>query len=194
MSVNADIILASASPRRGELLQQIGVRYLAWPVVIDETVRPDERPGDYVCRVAAEKSAAARCQSMTHLPVLGADTVVVLGNSIMGKPENRDAAVMMLLRLSGITHQVFSAVSLRGEVNQQILSVTQVSFRALTEQEALNYWTTGEPVDKAGGYAIQGLGSVFVKSIRGSYSGVVGLPVYETAKLLAKEGINIFHE
>jgi septum formation protein len=186
------IILASASPRRQELLDQIKVTYQVSPVDIDETPLPGEAPGDYVCRIAAEKSAACFARgAISGLPVLAADTAVVLGSQIMGKPRDQEDAVAMLRQLSGLTHQVYSAVSLRGREHVQALSMTEVTFRTLTDFEILAYWRCGEPADKAGAYAIQGLGSLFVESIKGSYSGVVGLPLFETAELLSKQGIEL---
>jgi septum formation protein len=193
--MKARIILASASPRRRELLDQIGMTYDIWPVHIDESPRRNEAPHDYVRRIAAEKSAACHAQAAhIGLPVLAADTAVVLGGQIMGKPKDKEDAIMMLRRLSGKTHQVYSAVSLRGNGHSEALSVTHVTFRALSEREISAYWATSEPADKAGSYAIQGLGSVFVQSIEGSFSGVVGLPLFETAELLLQQGIQVFHE
>jgi septum formation protein len=190
--MTVQIILASASPRRKELLNQIRVTYAVNPVDLDETPRLNETPLAYVQRLAAEKSAACVAQTGANVPVLAADTAVVLANRIMGKPENRDDALSMLTQLSGKTHQVYTAISLRGRRHDQAVSITEVSFRRLTEAEMLAYWRSGEPVDKAGSYAIQGLGSVFVESITGSFSGVVGLPLFETAELLAKQGIELF--
>jgi septum formation protein len=193
--MKARIILASASPRRRELLDQIGITYEIRPVHIDESPRLNEAPNEYVRRIAAEKSAACQAQAApTGLPVLAADTAVVLDGRIMGKPKDKEDAVMMLGRLSGRTHQVYSAVSLRGAEHGEALSVTDVTFRALSAREILAYWATSEPADKAGSYAIQGLGSVFVQSIEGSFSGVVGLPLFETAELLLQQGIQILHE
>jgi septum formation protein len=193
--MKARIILASASPRRRELLDQIGIDYDPWPVDIDESPQPNEAPEDYVRRIAAEKSAACHAQAAhVGLPVLAADTAVVLNGRIMGKPKDKDDALMMLRRLSGQTHQVYSAVSLRSHRHGEAQSVTDVTFRMLSEREIVAYWATSEPADKAGSYAIQGLGSVFVQSIRGSFSGVVGLPLFETAELLLQQGIQIFHE
>ncbi len=185
------IILASASPRRRELLDQIGVTYRVNPVDIDETPLEGEGPEEYVIRVAADKSAQAWRQSDKQLPVLSADTAVVLDDIIMGKPKNKAEAVDMLSRLSGATHLVFSAVSLRGKRHWRILNKTEVTFRILTQSEIISYWRTGEPEDKAGAYAIQGLGGLFVRKIVGSFSGVVGLPLFETANLLSKAGITI---
>jgi septum formation protein len=193
--MKARIILASGSPRRRELLDQIGIAYDIRPVDIDESPHPDETPADYVCRIAAEKSAACYTQAASiGLPVLAADTAVVLNGRIMGKPKDKEDALAMLRRLSGQTHQVYSAVSLRGNEHGEALSVTEVTFRTLSEQEIVAYWATSEPADKAGSYAIQGLGSVFVQSIQGSFSGVVGLPLFETAELLLQQGIQVLHE
>ena len=190
--MSVQIILASASPRRKELLDQIKVTYSIYPVDLDETPLPDESPLDYVQRLAAEKSAACRARLGTQTPVLAADTAVVLGNLIMGKPKDKADALAMLAQLSGKTHQVYSAVSLRGREHRQAVSMTKVTFRRLSEREILAYWHSGEPLDKAGSYAIQGLGGVFVEAIQGSFSGVVGLPLFETAELLSKQGIELF--
>ncbi len=190
--MSVQIILASASPRRKELLDQINVSYQVYPVDLDETPWPDEAPLDYVQRVAAEKSAACKAQLNTEIPILAADTAVILGAVIMGKPKNKAEAMAMLTQLSGKTHQVYSAISLRGREHGQAVSITEVTFRCLTEQEILAYWHSGEPVDKAGSYAIQGRGGAFIESIKGSFSGVVGLPLFETAELLSKQGIELF--
>lgn len=182
----AQIILASASPRRRELLDQIGVSYQVKQQAIDETALINESASDYVLRVAAAKSQVFE---NTLTPVLSADTAVVFGNIIMGKPKNLEDALMMLMQLSGKTHQVYSGVSLRSPhkllSHQQQLSITEVTFKTLTETDICRYWQTGEPKDKAGAYAIQGLGALFVESIQGSFSGVVGLPLFETAKMLS---------
>lgn len=190
--MTARIILASASPRRRELLDQIKVRYDVYPVNIDETPRPGETPLDYVLRMAAEKSSVCIRRLGYSLPVLAADTAVVMGTRIIGKPQGRDDAVAMLTLLSGKTHQVYSAISLRGNEHDQAVSITDVTFKQLTEREIMAFWQSGEPLDKAGGYAIQGMGSIFVESIKGSFSGVVGLPLFETAQLLSKQGIELF--
>ena len=190
--MSVQIILASASPRRKELLDQIKVTYSIYPVDLDESPLPDESPLDYVQRLAAEKSAACRAQLGTETPILAADTAVVLGNLIMGKPKDQADALAMLTQLSGKTHQVYSAISLRGREHSQAVSITEVTFRRLSEREILAYWHSGEPLDKAGSYAIQGLGGVFVEAIQGSFSGVVGLPLFETAELLSKQGIELF--
>ena len=189
--MSSQIILASASPRRRELLDQIRVSYQVHAVDLDETPLPNEEPLAYVKRVAAEKSALCVVQLKPTLPVLAADTSVILDGLIMGKPKDQADAVNMLMQLSGKTHQVVSALSLRGREHFEALSITDVTFRDLSEQEMLDYWETGEPIDKAGSYAIQGLGGLFVQSIVGSFSGVVGLPLFETAQLLSKQGIEL---
>ena len=190
--MSVQIILASASPRRKELLDQIKVTYKIYPVDLDESPLPNETPLDYVWRLAAEKSAACKAQLNTEIPVLAADTAVCWEGVIMGKPKDQADALAMLTLLSGKTHQVYSAISLRGREHSQAVSITEVTFRRLTELEILDYWRSGEPVDKAGSYAIQGMGGVFVESIKGSFSGVVGLPLFETAELLSKQGIELF--
>ncbi|NOQ13724.1 MAG: septum formation inhibitor Maf [Methyloprofundus sp.] len=189
-----DLILASASPRRSELLNQIGLAHTIQVADIDETPLNKENPADYVLRVAHAKSLAIHQQGNKNSVVLAADTSVVLGDTIMGKPENLQHAITMLSRLSANTHQVYSAVSIRGQTTQQVLSVSDVTFRAISEQEIIQYWNTGEPADKAGAYAIQGLASIFIQSIQGSFSGIMGLPLFETAQLLVNEGIQIFNE
>ena len=189
-----DLILASASPRRSDLLKQIGLAHTIQVADIDETPLHKENPADYVIRVAHAKSFAIHQHCNKNTIILAADTSVVLGDSIMGKPENLDQAISMLSRLSACTHQVYSAISVRGQQTQQALSVSEVTFRAISEQEIIQYWKTGEPADKAGSYAVQGLASIFIQSIQGSFSGIMGLPLYETTQLLANEGINIFNE
>ncbi len=189
------IILASNSPRRKELLDQIGVQYQVYPVDLDERPLTGEAPLNYVERIAAEKSALAQSRIQTNVPILAADTSVVLEGRIFGKPEYQAEAVEMLQQLSGKTHQVYSALSLRSmDQHWQALSITEVTFRSLSRKEIETYWHTGEPHDKAGGYAIQGLASIFVTAINGSYSGVMGLPLFETAQLLENIGIQIIHD
>ncbi len=195
--MNEQIILASASPRRRELLDQIGVTYIVCPVDIDETPYAEENAYEYVKRVAAEKSAACIKTVCSKLPVLAADTTVAIDRDILGKPKNKMHATEMLTRLSGKIHSVYSSVSIRRpeSLDEQghflIVSETEVKFRKITEQEIQSYWQTGEPQGKAGAYAIQGLASIFVESIKGSFSGVMGLPLFETAELLSKQGIKI---
>lgn len=186
MYLEPDFILASASPRRRELLQQIGCHFLVSPGDINETVLTGELPEDYVNRMALQKALSGwHTDQNKILPVLGADTAVVLGDKIFGKPSDQEDAVSILLQLSGKTHRVLSSVAMvRGDKQQVVLSETQVTFRLLECDECHRYWQTGEPSDKAGAYAIQGLGAAFVTSINGSYSGVVGLPLAETCTLL----------
>ena len=192
MASPEQFILASASPRRRELLEQIGCHFRVAPVDVDETPLAGEAPVSYVLRMAKDKAVAGwQACGQQELPVLGADTTVVLAEQIFGKPANRDEAVAMLQRLSGKTHRVLSAVAMMDGSNcQHRLSETSVSFRSLEEEECLRYWDSGEPADKAGAYAIQGYGALFVTSIRGSYSGVVGLPLVETCELLKAFGLS----
>lgn len=184
------IYLASASPRRAELLQQIGVEFEVIGADIDETLRPQEVATDYVSRMAQEKGQRARellAQSAQPArPVLSADTVVVLDQHILGKPAGRVDAARMLRQLSGHTHDVFTAVSLwDGHQVQNGLSRSRVAFAALSEEQIAWYCDTGEPLDKAGAYAIQGGAALFIEKLEGSYSGVMGLPLFETGRLLA---------
>lgn len=183
----ASLYLASSSPRRSELLQQIGVPFSLCIAPVDETPFAGELPCDYVQRLALAKAQAA----LASLPegdavVLGADTAVVLGQQILGKPLDRDDALATLRSLSGREHQVFSAVAVVSAQRSDVRVVsTAVTFRALSDAEIEAYWATGEPCDKAGSYGIQGLAGVFVTQLQGSYSAVVGLPLCETAELLA---------
>ena len=188
------IILASASPRRSELLNQLGVEHQIKAVAIDETPFSGEIPLNYVQRMAAEKSAACPKLPSNPQPILAADTAVILNNKIMGKPDNEQHSAEMLRQLSGQTHHVYSAISLRGKQHWQRVSITKVMFRVIFEHEIKAYWKTKEPVDKAGGYAIQGMGSIFIQTIIGSFSGVMGLPLFETAEILTKQGLYIIHE
>jgi septum formation protein len=239
------LCLASISPRRQELLAQIGVPHVVAGADIDETVLPGEGPHDYVARMAREKALAiwsrgpevapfgprskapqatfdnrtrrpevapfgprskapqATFDNRTRgpevapfgprseaLPVLAADTTVVLDDIIYGKPRDRSDGIAMLGELSGRTHEVLTAVALADERGVALrLSASAVRFRKLTLEECAAYWETGEPSDKAGGYAIQGFGAVFIESLNGSYSGVMGLPLFETAELLRAAGV-----
>ena len=186
----AAIFLASQSPRRAELLRQIGVEFIQQAVDIDETPTVDEAASDYVQRLAVEKAEAGwhwQLANNSKAPrvAVGSDTSVVLAGDILGKPADREQGLAMLKRLSGQTHQVMTAVALQYQQHRlSALSVTQVTFRKLCDAELEAYWQTGEPVDKAGAYAIQGRAAVFVERIAGSYSGVVGLPLRETHQLL----------
>ena len=185
------VYLASQSPRRRELLGQIGVAHAVLAVDLDEAPLPGEVPEDYARRVALDKARAGRAvrPAGAEVPVLAADTLVTLDGRILGKPRDAGEAAAMLRLLSGRTHRVLTAVALIGTAERLALSESQVSFRTIPDWEARAYWATGEPADKAGGYAIQGLGALFVRELRGSYSGVMGLPLHETALLLAEEGI-----
>jgi len=188
------LCLASASPRRRELLQQIGVRFMVAGAEIDEVAVAGELPRAYVSRLAREKALAVR-RTGQRLPVLAADTTVVLDGRLYGKPRDRQEAIAMLGALSGRTHEVLTAVALaHGPGVGERLSVSAVRFRQLTADECSAYWDTGEPHDKAGGYAIQGFGAVFVESLSGSYSGVMGLPLFETAELLRAAGVAYWGE
>jgi len=183
--LNYDLILASASPRRTEILHQIGVRHHIEPATIDETPEFQESAVDYVQRMALEKAQHVIGSRSDNIPVLSADTTVVCESKIFGKPKNQDEGMAMLAALSGGYHQVLTAVAVGNKSECLVrLSSTDVKFRNLSEHECLTYWHTREPIDKAGGYAIQGYGSVFVESIKGSYSGVVGLPIGQTSQLL----------
>jgi septum formation protein len=189
------VYLASASPRRSELLRQIGAPFRIRAAAIDERPLPGEAPTAYVARLAAAKAEAvwADLPSDDLHPVLAADTAVVLADELLGKPADAAEAEAMLERLSGRAHRVLTAVALRHEGGVDAArSDTEVRFRPTTPAERRAYCATGEPFDKAGGYGIQGHAAVFVESIRGSYSGVVGLPLFETAALLVRCGIEFW--
>jgi septum formation protein len=191
--LNYDLTLASASPRRAEILTQIGVNFRAFPAEIDETPQGKETAIDYVQRMAREKVCRVLDVDIESKVVLGSDTTVVFGSEILGKPVHADDAIRMLSMLSGNAHQVLTSVVVSdGEQCRWVLSETEVKFRTISTQECHTYWQTGEPRDKAGAYAIQGYGAVFVESIKGSYSGVVGLPIAETARLLQQFNIPIW--
>lgn len=186
------IVLASRSPRRSQLLTQIGIPHEVLELDFDEERLPGETPRDYVERLARDKAVHARnsAPGAAGRPLLAADTVVVLGATIFGKPRNEEDCLHMLGQLSGRVHEVMTAVALHHESRTRTLvSVSRVTFRAIDEAERRAYWATGEPADKAGGYAVQGLGAVFIERIEGSYSGVMGLPLYETARLLRAVGV-----
>ncbi len=198
------IYLASRSPRRREILTQIGVRFemlllrdaSGRAVDVDESPRGGENGADYVLRLAREKAEVGWSRmALRHLPmapVLAADTTVVLNGDIIGKPVSREDAVAMLTRLSGSTHEVHTAVAVKYEHKlESALSSTSVSFGTLSEEVIRRYAASGEPMDKAGAYGIQGRAAVFVEGIAGSYSGVMGLPAYETADLLRRFGFTL---
>ena len=183
------IQLASASPRRSQLLAQIGVVHEIRPVDIDESRDAAESPRSYVLRLARDKAMAGAAAG-GGLPVLAADTTVAIGNEIFGKPQDEADAIRMLAALSGRKHEVLTAVALHcaGRLDS-VVSVTGVLLRELSAAECRAYWTSGEPAGKAGAYAIQGLGAVFIERLDGSYSGVMGLPLFETAALLDTAGV-----
>ena len=206
------IYLASSSPRRRELLDQLGVRFKVVAQAVPEEHARGETPEAYVQRLALAKARAgwqAVPAAAARRPVLGADTAVVVDDEILGKPADRRDALAMLARLSGRAHRVLSAVAAvsdvtdEGELRQGLgqyrplvetgvrLSESRVWFRPINEQECAAYWASGEPADKAGAYAIQGLGAIFVERLEGSYSGVMGLPLFETAELLRGCGIQL---
>ena len=186
------VYLASGSPRRRELLQQIGVSFRVVGTAIDEAVLPGEAPAAYVTRVAAAKADAGwkRSSAGIPIPVLAADTAVVLDGRILGKPSDRQDAQGMLRQLSGRTHEVLTAIALKSAKGLlSRISRSEVTFRTIAADEALAYWETGESTDKAGAYAIQGRAAIFITDLRGSYSGVMGLPLFETAELLSEAGV-----
>lgn len=186
------VVLASASPRRAELLRQIGLSFLVQPADIDETPESNESAEHYVERLAREKALAGSAFKPGSL-VIGSDTSVVLGGRILGKPTTAGDAIVMLQALSGTTHQVMTGVAVVHEgVCESRLVVADVRFRELLTAEIEAYVATGEPMDKAGGYGIQGRGGIFVEELRGSYSAVVGLPLQETAALLAGAGYPVW--
>jgi len=190
VTTDATIYLASRSPRRQELLQQVGVHYELLPVTVDETPAAGEEAADYAQRLALAKAEAgwSSLAGKNPLPVLGADTVVVANATIMGKPRDRQQAIEMLQVLSGATHTVLTAVALVTEDRLVRLNTSHVTFRTLSLSECEAYWESGEPLDKAGAYAIQGLGAAFITRLEGSYSGVMGLPLFETVDMLETFG------
>ncbi|MEJ2694673.1 MAG: Maf family protein [Candidatus Thiodiazotropha sp.] len=187
------IYLASRSPRRRELLRQIGVPHQPLDIEVDERMRADESPSDYVLRVSQEKARAGLRAGVrgAGLPVLAADTSVEAAGRMLGKPADREEGLWMLRLLSGNTHRVYTAVALGDGRLMTRLSVSEVSFRPLEEAEIAAYWASGEAADKAGAYAIQGLAAQFISRLQGSYSGVMGLPLFETAELLKGAGIEL---
>ncbi|KGJ92353.1 Maf family protein [Colwellia psychrerythraea] len=193
INTSQKLILASQSPRRSELLAQLGYQFSVQPSDIDETVTKDEVAHDYVLRLAKQKAqhvfSLLSQAEQKHSHVLGSDTSVVFDGNILGKPDNEADCIKTLTLLSNNQHQVLTAIalaSISGVVGQVIS--TEVSFKALTIEEISSYWLSGEPQDKAGSYGIQGIAGQFVKTINGSYSAVVGLPLYETTELLANAG------
>ncbi len=198
------IYLASRSPRRRELLKQIGINFevlimRSFPTVradVDETPRPGEPPGDYVTRIASNKAMTGWTRALERrlprLPVLGADTTVTLDGEIIGKPANTEDAAKILRKLSGREHEVFSAVAVAMNDNvTSKLSSSRVRFAELSDLLIQDYVDTGEPMDKAGAYGVQGKAAAFIAEINGSYSGIMGLPLFETAQLLKLVGFPI---
>lgn len=183
------IYLASASPRRAELLRQLGVEFRVRPAELEEAIYPGETPEQFVERTAAEKAVAVAgwVAADQHVAVLGADTIVVVDSQVLGKPAGPDAAMAMLEQLSGKTHDVLSAVAVTdGDRTETRLCASKVRFRATTARERGAYCATAEPLDKAGAYGIQGFAAAFIERLEGSYSAVMGLPLFETAELLAR--------
>jgi len=192
------LVLASGSSRRRELLEQIGVHYISKAMDIDETPHSGELARDYVARMAKEKALAA-LPAFPDAVVLASDTSVILDGEILGKPESEAHAVSMLTRLSGSQHQVLTSIAL-AKYEQEAISIevevveTQVEFDALSDQQILDYVATGEPMDKAGAYGIQGKGALLIKGIQGSYSNVVGLPLTETGKMLQRFNVPVWQD
>lgn len=187
--------LASRSPRRRELLESVGLAFSVLDADMAERVLDGETPEETVARLAMEKAAAGALaldrRKLPVQPVMAADTVVVMDDEVLGKPADAGHAIAMLGRLSGRTHRVLTAVTLHdGGQTTQRTSESRVTMKPLARWEMERYWATGEPRDKAGGYAIQGIGSGFVARLEGSYSGVVGLPLFETRELLSGAGID----
>ena len=186
------LLLASQSSRREQLLKQLGVKFSVSAPNIDESWKVDEKPTDLAIRLAEEKAETClQTSTDSNAVILASDTIVSVEEEIFGKPKDRKDAIKMLVRLSSNTHRVLTAVSVKCQSRSKtICSETFVSFRTISSTEANRYWDTGEPRDKAGAYAIQGFGAVFIESIKGSYSGVMGLPLFETAELLREFGID----
>lgn len=192
------LFLASTSPRRRELLAQIGLRFEVLRIDVDETRQPGESPEHYVQRLAEDKARAGLARCAPGAVVIAADTTVALGDDELGKPASFAEAAAMWRRLSGSEHRVLTGVAvgrLRPAGGDELLVqvvTTGVRFRDIAQEEMAAYWASGEPADKAGGYAIQGRGAVFVAGIAGSYSNVVGLPLAETAAMLARFGVSVW--
>jgi len=188
------LYLASNSPRRRELLNQLDITFEVIPVSIDETTHANEQPQDYVCRMALEKARVGSdlIQLSHDIPIIGSDTSVVLEGAVYGKPRDKQHAFEMLRSLSGQTHEVMSAVALVCRDQERVaLNTSLVTLKDLTDEEIESYWKTGEPADKAGGYGIQGKAARFISHLSGSFSAVMGLPLYETAELLEEFSVRI---
>lgn len=184
------LVLASASPRRQELLTQIGITPLVHPVDIDETPQQGESVTDLVLRLAEQKAQQGALDTNGQYPVLGSDTVGLLNGQVLLKPRDFADAERMLLEMSNQWHEIHTSVALvyKG-VSHITTSVSRVKFRAISRDEIADYWQTGEPHDKAGAYAVQGIAAIFIERIEGSYSGIMGLPIFETSQLLQQAGI-----
>lgn len=187
------LYLASASPRRGELLGQLGLRYRQVAVTVEELRRTGEHPCAMVERLAMAKAMAGVVVAAdASRPVLGADTMVVVDDQVLGKPRDREDGLAMLAALSGREHEVVTAVALSQQGRTAVaIHRSRVTWRVLTMAECAAYWATGEPCDKAGAYAIQGYAAAFIVRMEGSYSGVMGLPLFETTQLLAAFDIHV---
>jgi septum formation protein len=194
--LTARIYLASRSPRRAELLQQIGIDYLVLPSDVDESLLADESPEDYVLRLASTKARACLTSldaaDLAMLPILAADTTVCVDGVILGKPESDEEARTMLASMSGRWHEVHTGLAVASAHGvETALSTTRVEMAVLSAEDITAYIASGEPRDKAGAYGIQGLAGTFIRRIEGSYTGVMGLPIFETATLLRKAGIRV---
>ncbi|MAD07929.1 MAG: septum formation inhibitor Maf [Gammaproteobacteria bacterium] len=184
------VLLASSSPRRVSLLQQVGLMFETMSPDVDESLVAGEMPVNYVERLSKSKAAAGLIHRPTYV-VIAADTVVALGDEVIGKPRDRANGIEMLMRLSGTTHRVLTGVTVASAAESRTKVVaSDVSFRAVSDDEAYAYWHTKEPADKAGGYGLQGIGSIFVEKIHGSPSAVIGLPMLETELMLKHFGID----
>ena len=179
------IYLASKSPRRYELLKQIGINFEVVDVDIDESCKENENPIAYVRRIAIEKARAGKLLTKNNFPVLAADTAVTLDNFVLGKAECKEDAMNMLEKLSGCTHNVLSAVTVIDQKESTKINISKVTFKKLSKKDIYSYCESAEPIGKAGGYAIQGRGALFIEKLEGSYSGVMGLPLDETHQLLS---------
>jgi len=186
-----NVYLASASPRRQQLLEQVNIAYTVIKPEVDESQPGDQSPGVYTQGLAISKALYARKNLLQNqsdsLPIIAADTAVVVPDQILGKPDNFEHAREMLMLLSDRTHEVYSSICvIHGDFTETATQVSSVTFRKITQAEIICYWKSGEPHDKAGAYAIQGLAAQFISSLSGSYSGVMGLPLYELMRILAK--------
>ncbi|NVJ58876.1 MAG: septum formation inhibitor Maf [Gammaproteobacteria bacterium] len=188
------LCLASQSPRRRELLEQIGVKYFVLPADIDESIFSNEPPKTYVKRMALQKAnAVLDVNPDIECPVLASDTAVVIGDEVLGKPADKQDGMAMLSQLSGNTHQVLTSIAMTdGKYSDCVVVESEVTFRVLSSREIEKYWMTGEGLDKAGCYAVQGLAASFITQITGSFSGVMGLPLRETSDLLSRWGVRFW--